>query len=541
MHDDLPVVRQYAEEVCLRDGQIPCRWTRELGYGYGYPLMNFYPPLPYFVGLIPRALGLSFIDTIKILFILSLVISAGFMAKLCSLFFDRWGAVAGALLYLYGPYHALNLYVRGDLNELWAMAFFPAVLWASYKLIKKPTLHRVLILSGSFAGIILSHVGMTLIMTPVMLIWISLWLIVKNFKDIKRTALFLAFSGLFSVGLSAFFILPVLYEQQLVHVNTLTMGYFNFLAHFVDLNQLFLSRYWGYGASVYGPLDEMGFQIGLLHWVVGLIALVGLLSWWKKNRPLFFSFIFFFVLFLASAFMAHWKATPIWLRIPKLDFLQFPWRFLALVLPAVSFLAASVFTLIPNRFRPISVSLLLLLLLLLYGGYFQPEKWFYDRTDKIQFSGKIWQKALTAGIFDYLPIWSKMPPANPPAGDVEVTPGIFATTNYKSSNYQSFEINNLNQSATSIKINTLYYPGWTVTVNSLTAAANVTTGGDLGLIGLVVPPGRSNVTLRFTETPLRFFSDVLSAMSWLILVVYLAKMFNIGKANHTTSALHLEG
>lgn len=60
IHDDLPVVRQYAVEVCLRDGQIPCRWTEELGYGYGYPLMNFYPPLPYLVGLIPRAMGLSF-------------------------------------------------------------------------------------------------------------------------------------------------------------------------------------------------------------------------------------------------------------------------------------------------------------------------------------------------------------------------------------------------------------------------------------------------------------------------------------------------
>ena len=41
MHDDTQMIRQLEFEKCLKDGQIPCRWTPDLGFGYGYPLFNF--------------------------------------------------------------------------------------------------------------------------------------------------------------------------------------------------------------------------------------------------------------------------------------------------------------------------------------------------------------------------------------------------------------------------------------------------------------------------------------------------------------------
>lgn len=528
MHDDLPVFRQYALEECVRDGQIPCRWTKELGYGYGYPLMNFYPPLPYVVGLIPRAVGLSFLDTTKLLFILGLVVSAGFMARLGSLFFDHWGAVAGALLYLYGPYHALDLYVRGDLNELWAMAFFPVALWAGYKIVRKPSFHNALVMGGAYAGIVLSHVGMAFIMTPVLALWISVWLVVQGFRHLRERLFWLSFSGIFATALSAFFILPVIFEQKLVHVETLVMGYFNYLAHFVDLNQLFFSRFWGYGASSYGPGDGMSFQIGILHWTIGLIGLIGLIGWWKKKKPLATAFIFFFILFWASAFLAHWKATPLWVRIPKLEYLQFPWRFLALILPAVSFMATAAVSLVADKLKPFFVALLLLLLLLLYGSYFQPREWWYDRTDPAQFSGKPWQRAITAGIFDYLPKWSKMPPASSPVGDVQATPLLVARTVKKSSNYQEYSVANMSSSPKFLQVNTLYYPGWVATVGGREVPIGIPKG-DLGIMQVSVPPGESKVALRFTETPLRRTSDIISLIAWSIFTIYLVKSAGIGR------------
>src|SRR3990172_6053422 len=64
MHDDLQMMRQLEMEKCFLDRQIPCRWVPDMGYGYGFPLFNFYPPLPYLVGQIIRLLGFQFVDTI---------------------------------------------------------------------------------------------------------------------------------------------------------------------------------------------------------------------------------------------------------------------------------------------------------------------------------------------------------------------------------------------------------------------------------------------------------------------------------------------
>src|SRR3989344_8647632 len=61
MHDDLQMMRQLEMEKCFKDGQIPCRWIPDMGYGYGFPLYNFYPPLPYWIGMLVRVIGFSFV------------------------------------------------------------------------------------------------------------------------------------------------------------------------------------------------------------------------------------------------------------------------------------------------------------------------------------------------------------------------------------------------------------------------------------------------------------------------------------------------
>src|SRR5450830_1316031 len=111
MHDDMQMVRQLEMEKCFQDGQIPCRWTPDLGYGYGFPLFNFYPPLPYLIGEPVRLLGLSFVSTVKLTALLQIILSAGFMYFLGLELVGPFGALLGALFYTYAPYHAVNVYV----------------------------------------------------------------------------------------------------------------------------------------------------------------------------------------------------------------------------------------------------------------------------------------------------------------------------------------------------------------------------------------------------------------------------------------------
>src|SRR4030065_1747578 len=50
MHDDTQVARVFAMGKALKSGMFPVRWVSDLGYGYGYPIFNFYNPFPYYLG-----------------------------------------------------------------------------------------------------------------------------------------------------------------------------------------------------------------------------------------------------------------------------------------------------------------------------------------------------------------------------------------------------------------------------------------------------------------------------------------------------------
>ena len=64
MQDDLQAFRVQQMDKCLDDFQIPCRWVPDAGYRYGYPQFNYYPPFPYYVGVILHRVGFQYIDSI---------------------------------------------------------------------------------------------------------------------------------------------------------------------------------------------------------------------------------------------------------------------------------------------------------------------------------------------------------------------------------------------------------------------------------------------------------------------------------------------
>src|SRR5205823_13502119 len=60
----------------LRDHQFPVRYSGYLNFNYGYPLFNFEYPAPYYIGILFHFLHIGFVDTIKLLFASSVIISA---------------------------------------------------------------------------------------------------------------------------------------------------------------------------------------------------------------------------------------------------------------------------------------------------------------------------------------------------------------------------------------------------------------------------------------------------------------------------------
>src|SRR3990172_10715229 len=74
MHDP-HLFRQYEYDMCLRAGNFPCRWAPDSGKGYGEPLFNFYAQAPYWLTQKFILVGFSILDSAKIVYISSLVLS----------------------------------------------------------------------------------------------------------------------------------------------------------------------------------------------------------------------------------------------------------------------------------------------------------------------------------------------------------------------------------------------------------------------------------------------------------------------------------
>ena len=515
MHDDLQSMRQLEVDKCFRDRQIPCRWNTDMGYGYGYPLFNYYPPFPYYLGQVFRFAGFQYIDVVKLMGILGFVASATFMYLLARDFWGRLGGLVSAVFYTYAPYHSVDFYVRGAINEFWALAFYPVIFWTTYRLILDSHPKWIIWVTLSVVGLMLSHNPMLMIFAPIYLVWIFFWLWKSSSILDHKSYIHLTVSALWALGLAAFFTLPVIFEAKFVSIWTLTSGYFNYLAHFLDISQIFFRINWGYGQSVYGPDDTMSFALGYLHWIIPVVILLFIFS--KKflnHRSLI---IYLTLVTLGSLFMAHFKSTPIWLLIKPLEFLQFPWRFLTLSVFSVSLLcgAISMFVSKPKFL----ISGVLGLVIMLNANYFQPRQWLPNMTDEQKFLGHSWQLLITSGIFDYLPIWAPLPPIGGQGEELKFITGsgVYTVDKFRT-NIQKYQVQ-ASQSAT-LELQTFYFPGWRVWLDKLEVPIDPTRDPILGRMQVDVSQGNHDLTARFMDTPIRFIADSISLIAWAILVLY---------------------
>ena len=542
MHDDLQIMRQLEMEKCFLDGQIPCRWVPDMGYGFGFPLFNFYPPLPYLIGEIFRFFGLTFITTVKLTFALSFLISGIGMYFLAKEFFGVIGGVMSSVFYIWAPYHAVDVYVRGAMNEAWALAFFPIIFWSAYRLIKseKTKMFKwVLVLTLSYFGLFTSHNLMLLIFTPFFGVWVLIHLWRENSW---RRLPWLIISGVWALGLSSFFTLPALLENKFTQVKSQLVGYYDYTAHFVSVRQLFLSRFWGYGPSVWVEAEDgMSFQIGHLHWILAII--VGILLIFRgvkaiRERSLKKDFIllmagYLFVVGWFSAYMTHLKSIWIYQALPQLGYIQFSWRFLTLVIFSFSFVVGAIPGILANWKSKrgflaklfvtpgqIFITFILIILLVIFNwNYFRPEHGRMGTlTDEEKFSGAAWELQQTAGIYDYLPVWAKTAPNSAASATAELMGGSGIVSGMEQGTYYSKFNVKIESEEAQVRLSTFYFPGWKVFVKEGTNNKEIPTfippEEMWGRMWIVLPKGEHLVYAQLFNTPVRTWANLISLTSW---------------------------
>lgn len=316
------------------------RWAPDLNNGYGMPLFTFNYPFPNYVGSMFRVLGLSFVDSFK------WTLAAGYLlAQLFTFFwlqktYGRKPATVGVIAGSYVPYWFVDLYVRGSVGEVWALAWvFGALFSTAYA--------NGLLVTITVALLIVSHNILALIFVP----FLFLYAFVTR-KDMLPAILL-------GIGLSSFFWIPALYERQFVT----GLSPVNLFDHFPDLSKLLIPS-WGTGfrGSVGGG-TEMSYQIGIAPLILLLAALC------TRRRP-----AFFVLSMLAGIVVMLPLSQPLWRALPISHFVQYPWRLLSLVIVATPVMAAAV----TRHFR--FGWLIAVLAVLLAFGYSRPVT-YEPRTD----------------------------------------------------------------------------------------------------------------------------------------------------------------
>lgn len=317
-HDQTQAARIEQFTVNLQNLQIPPRVAPDFSYGMGYPVFNFYAPFAYWVGGALSLIGLTTIGALKVSFLLALVGAFVGMYVFLKEQFDSASALLGATLYVTSSIIPLEIFVRGNLAELWFLALFPTALYFLMRNAKEHSRGVFIMTTLMLSFLLTVHNIMSLLAGALVLIFIGLQ------KHKKRNLLALILGTL----AGSYFLIPALLESNLTYATTVA-AMTNYADHFLCAKQLWVGT-WGFGGSVPGCVnDGMQFALGKIQWILGLLGGGALLGMYYKERNISRISIFVALLTGVSLFLTLYQSVFAWkLLYPVLSLFQFPWRFL---------------------------------------------------------------------------------------------------------------------------------------------------------------------------------------------------------------------
>lgn len=543
MHDDQHIVRLYLLVTGIKQGNLFPRWVDMLGFGHGYPLFNFYPPLIYYVSAVFYFLGFSLIWSIKLMIISGFIMSGLGIYLLIKKLIGRLPALVGATVYTYFLYHSITVYVRGALAEFFTLAVLPFVFLSLYELSQKVDWKNSLFVAVTFALLILAHPLIAFPSTIFIGLFVGFLLLLN--KNKVKFFLFSLWGGILALGLSAFFWLPSMFERKYTLIDKiLTKELANYSDHFVYPFQFWYSP-WGYGGSTPGMADGMTFQLGKMPILfIGLSIILGAIYLLIKKRAKNI-YLFFLFSFLSSLFMMTEYSSFIWDRIQFLSYIQFPWRFLTftdLFVAILSAYAIYFFREILETFNKKNNNLIIggvviiaiLVTIFKYSIYFKPQR-LITTNDKVRTSFKEIAWRVSGTSYEFVPNLVKtrktaLGTTTLAINEADLTEDLFtiksgqAQVKTTKNTFIDKEFEVVAQTPIQFQLNTYNFPGWEAKLDGKIIGIN--SKNDLSLINVSVPQGDHKLIFEFKDTPVRKIGNWISLISLLIILFHKLKKVN---------------
>jgi len=334
-------------------------WAYTPAYNAGEPRFVFYPPLSWalgaFLGLI---LPWNFVPAAFTW--IALTLSGLTMHRLARRHAAAGPALLAATLYLANPYMLFTAYERTAYGELLAAAWLPLLFAAA--LATRPRILPIAIavallwLTNAPAAVMacyaLAFLTLIRLLTPRSSLPSSL------FPRPSSLALSTTAGTLLGLTLAAFYILPAAYEQRFVQVNMAVIPGMRPQEHFLFHRM---------GSQSFDDLfhDQVVRTASIIALTLLAAIAVALLTVWRKKPSLPSSLFPLPFLTLLIAFLLTPPSLFLWNHIPKLAFLQFPWRLTALLAVILALTTARALSRLkhslPFSLFPLPLALLLVL------------------------------------------------------------------------------------------------------------------------------------------------------------------------------------
>jgi hypothetical protein len=496
-------------------GIVYPRWAEWANWGYGEPRFLFYPPASWMLGaalgsVLPwRAAPIAYIW-------LALLIGGMGMWRLARDYLSPNEAAAAAVFFAINPYNLALVYYRSDFAEMLATALFPLLVFGVFR-IARDGWSRAPLLALVFAGVWLSNAPAAVIATYS----VALLLVATSFTERSVRPLIAGGTAMAAgFGLAAFYIVPAAWEQRWVQIGQAVTADLSPRNNFVFTHT--------------GDPEFIFF-----NWKISTIACGGILvaailavfvARRRKEFPLAWRALV--ALGAGSVFMMFWPSRLLWQFLPKLNFVQFPWRWLSALGVVFAFFAAAAFG--GQRKRWI---LWVVLAVLLSGtlAAMSSTTW-WDSDDATSIADWVHSGLGYDGTDEYAPLGcarydlpglsadSEQPPDQPvpmaakydsasgrvvPAGDLRVRVDGWAADDRV--------LVTSSRSPEDLVLRLLSYPAWKASIDN--QPVQITAVPHTGEILVPLPAGTHRVELKFERTPDRTLGDALSAVTALFVAL----------------------
>ena len=491
-----------------KHGIVYPRWAAMAHFGYGEPRFVFYPPASWMLGallaaIVPWKLASS------VYIWMALVASGASMFALARKWLDRRNAMFAAVLYAVNPYHLVIVYWRSAFAELLASCLVPLLVLAIMRLVEDDSWRAAVPLAFVLAAAWLTNAP------AAVMIHYSLALLLLAFAWQQRSPRLLLFGGVavaLGACLAAFYLLPAIYEQKWVNIaEAISAGsrpQDNFLfIHTTD--------------AAHDAFNHIVTWVACLE-IVGTLAAAWAAKSWRDEKPTLWRALFGWA--VACSVIMFPATALLWRFLPKLAFMQFPWRWL-LCLSMIF----SIFVTIGVRRWWTRAAVCLVALLMIVGAWrrIQPP-WWDNASDLREMQDDMSDKLGYEGTDEYTPTGidaSAIDQAGADAADGGNRQAPPSVTSYGTAqadihvdrwDAESKMFTAQTPASEQLALRLFPYPAWRVEVNGRVVQASVvkeTTGQDAEKMLIPIGAGFSRVQITFVRTWDRTVGGWVSALS----------------------------